>query len=97
MPFSKVSALPSVIYPVPSTLTFNLLFLALVIVLSISLNLFLLAFTHFGNFNSSGCSLQKLINSVNNAKYHIKCVIFILIICTISFILFNSFFCCVLT
>ena len=49
MPFNTFSASSNVISS-PSTLTFNPLFLALVIMLSISLNLFLLTFTHFGNF-----------------------------------------------
>ena len=54
MPFSKLSALSSAI-SLPSTLVFNPSFLASVIVLSISLNLSLLTFTHFSRFNSSGC------------------------------------------
>ena len=58
VPFSKLSTLSSVISP-PSTPVFSPSFLALVIILSVSLNLFLLAFTHFGSFNSSGYSSGK--------------------------------------
>ena len=52
MSFNKHSALSSAISS-PSTLAFNPLFLASVNILSISLNLFSLTFTHLGNFNLS--------------------------------------------
>ena len=62
MPFNTFSASSSVISS-PSTLTFNPLFLASVIILSISLNLFSLTFTHFGNFNLSDFVLIMSSNS----------------------------------
>ena len=62
MSFNKLSALSGVIFS-PSTLTFNPLFLASVIILSISLNLFLLTFAHFGNFDLSDFVLIMSSNS----------------------------------
>ena len=61
MPFNKLSALSSVISS-PSKSAFNPLFLPSVIILSISLNLFLLAFTQLGNFNLSDFILIMLSN-----------------------------------
>ena len=88
--FSKLIVLSGVI-SLPSTFPLIPSFLALVTVLSISLNLFLFTYTHFGHFNSFDYSpekkfiLKKLINSVNNTQYIITLVIFIFIICTTSF------------
>ena len=62
MPFNKFSASSSVISS-PSILTLNPLILALLIMVGISLNLFLLYFTHFGNFNLSDFALNMSSNS----------------------------------
>ena len=64
MTSSNLSALSSVI-SVPSTLTSGPLFLALVIILSISLNLFMLTFTHFARFILFSCSHTKNLCSKN--------------------------------
>ena len=53
-PVSKLST-SSTVNSFLSALVFNLFFLASVTILSISLNLSLLTFTHFGSFNLSDC------------------------------------------